>query len=189
MALEAIFRQLVKQIHQLHDALHALSVTVGDRPEDHGAALADDLDNTVLDLVGVLHQARKAALNARQAVMHPVDLDRSRRALTVCQSCFHSIEQQFAAKLVSYEKLKELARLGGVRGGEWLPWATSTMQAIEECRLPVEAVSLALVHCWQEIAERLGTTSISVQNSNIGQTFKADHIERVDVEEAVHEGT
>lgn len=172
MALEAIFRGLSKQLHRLHDALHALNVTVGDQPENDAAALADGLDNAVLDLIGVLHQARKAALNARQAVTHPVDLDRARRALTICQERFHHIEQEFSADLISYEKLTELARLGSERGGEWLPWASSTKQGIAQCRQPLEAVSLALARCWQELAERLGTMNISVQATNVGQQIK-----------------
>lgn len=185
MALEAIFRELSKQLHQLHDALHALSITVGDRPEDHGAALADDLDNTVLDLVGVLHQARKAALNARQAVTHPVDLDRTRRALTICQERFLHLEQDFAANLISYDKLRALARLGGERRGEWPHWAGITKERIEECRPPLEAVSLAIAACWQELAERVGMTSITVHATNIGQKISKEALESAEV---LHDG-
>ncbi len=185
MALEATFRELSKQFHHLHDALHALSVTVGDRPEDDGAALADDLDNTVLDLIGVLHQARKAALNARQAVTHPVDLDRARRALTICQDRFLHIEQEFAAKLISYDKLRALARLGGERGGEWLHWAGSAKEGIEQCRPALEAVSVAIAACWQEVAERVGMTSITVQATNIGQKIDKEALQSA---EELHEG-
>lgn len=181
MALEAIFRELSKQLHQLHDALHALSVTVGDRPEDHGAALADDLDNTVLDLVGVLYQARKAALNSRLAVTPPVDLDRTRRALTICQKRFLHLEQDFAAKLISYDKLRALARLGGERGGEWLHWAGSAKEGIEQCRPPLEAVRVAIAACWQEVAERVGMTSITVQATNIGQKIDKEALQSAEI--------
>ena len=185
MALEATFREIVKQLHKLHDALHSLNVTVGDQPESDGAALADALDNTVLDLIGVLHHARKAALNARQAVTHPVDLDRARRALTICQDRFLHIEQEFAANLISYEKLRELARLGGERGGEWLAWAGSTKQAIEQCRQPLAAVSVAIAACWQELAERVGMTSITGQATDIGQKIDKEALQSA---EMMHEG-
>jgi hypothetical protein len=62
-----------------------------------------------------------------------------------------------------------LARLGSERRRGWLPWANSVKQGIEDCRQPQEAVSLALAACWQELAERLGTISISMQATNVGQ--------------------
>ena len=128
---------------------------------------------------------RKAALNARQAVTHPVDLDRARRALTICQDRFLHMEQEFAANLISYEKLRELARLGGERGGEWLAWAGSTKQAIEQCRQPLAAVSVAIAACWQELAERVGMTSITVQATNIGQKIDKEALQSAEI---MHEG-
>ena len=70
MGLEGTFRELSGQIYNLLDSWEFLDVTVRDQPEDEGAALADALDGTVLDLIGLLLQARKAALSARQAVTH-----------------------------------------------------------------------------------------------------------------------
>ena len=171
MALEATFRDLSVCLHQLHDGLNELQVTLVDKPPRDEAALADGLESAVLDLMGTLHEARKASLNARRAVGHPVDLDRARRALTFCQERFHRIEQQFASDLVSYEKLKELARLGNERRA-WLPWASMVKQGIEQCRQPIELTSTALAACWQELAERLGTTNITMQATNVGQQIK-----------------
>lgn len=185
MALEAIFRQLVKQIQGLHEALHYLNLTVGDQPEDDGAMLADDLDEVVLNLIGVLHQARKAALNASKAVTHPVDLDRARRALTTCHERFHNIEQEFVGKVIAYDKLRALATLAGERRGEWPHWAGITKERIEECRPALEAVSLAIAACWQELAERVGMTSITVQATNIGQKIDKETLQSA---EALHDG-
>ena len=169
MALEATFRELQVSLHKLHDALNGLQVGFGDKPLNDGAALADGLENAALDAMGVLQEARKAALNARAAVGSPVDLDRAWRALTICQERFHSIEKQFSEDLLSYEKLRELERLGSKRGGEWLPWASSTKKGIDDCRQPLEEASLSLGRCWQEIAEHAGATSVSVRTTNIGQ--------------------
>jgi hypothetical protein len=168
VALEATFRDLSVCLHQLHDALNELQVTLGDKPIDDESAVADDIETKVLDAMGTLHEARKAALNARRAVGHPVDLDQARRALTLCQERFHRIQQQFASDLVSYEKLKELDRLGNERRA-WLPWSNTVRQGIEQCRQPLEQTSAALAACWQELAERLGTMSISMQATNVGQ--------------------
>jgi hypothetical protein len=164
VALEATFRDLSVCLHHLHDALNALQVTLGDKPPDDESALADGVESVVLDVMGTLHEARKAALNARKAVGHPLDLDRARRALTICQERFHRIEQQFAGDLVSYEKLKELARLGNARRA-WLPWSSTVKQGIEQCQTPREQTSAALAACWQELVEHSGTTSISVKNT------------------------
>ena len=183
MALEATFQELSVSLHRLDDALNALHLTVMDKPRE-GAALVDGLENSVLDLIGTLSDARKSALQARRAVGHPPDLDRARRALTVCQERFHRIEQQFAADLISYEKLRELARLGRVRRREWLAWANSTKQAIEQCREPMEQANKALSACWQELAERLGTMSISVKTSSVGQhiTLPKRKVEDLEIE-------
>jgi hypothetical protein len=42
-------------------------------------------------------------------------------------------------------------------------------QGIEQCREPLDLSTKALAGCWQEIAERVGSTSVSVQTTNIGQ--------------------
>jgi hypothetical protein len=181
VALEATFRDLSVCLHQLHDALNELQVTLGDKPIDDESAVADDIETKVLDAMGTLHEARKAALNARRAVGHPVDLDRARRALTLCQERFHRIEQQFASDLVSYEKLKELDRLGNERRA-WLPWSNTVKQGIEQCRQPLEQTSAALAACWQELAERLGTMSISMQSTNVGQQITVPRSRAADLE-------
>lgn len=182
MALEATFRELSVCLHRLHDGLNGLQLTLGDTPDDE-SALADSVETVVLDLMGTLHEARRAALNARKAVGHPLDLDQARRALTLCQECFHRMEQQFASDLVSYEKLKELARLGNDRRA-WLPWANTVKQGIEQCREPLEQTSTALAACWQELAERLGTMNISMQATNVGQqiTLSRSRVEDLEAE-------
>lgn len=166
MALEATFRNLSLSLDLLHDELNTLHVMVGDRPPDVELALFDGLENALLDLLGELHEARKSALNARRALGPRRDLDGTRRALTACQHRFHRVEQQFLCNLVSYEKLKELVRLGE-KGKEWRSWAESTRRCIEECRQPIEQTSKALAACWQELAERLGMVNLSV--NAIGQ--------------------
>jgi hypothetical protein len=185
VALEAIFRQLVKQIQGLHEALHYLNLALGDHPENDGAMLADDLDEVVLNLIGLVHEARRAALHASKAVTHPLNLDAARRALTTCHERFHHIEQEFVGKVIAYDKLRALAVLAGERRGEWPHWAGITKERIEECRAPLETVSKALAACWQELAERVGMTSITVQATNIGQKIDKEALQSA---EMLHEG-
>lgn len=165
MALEVTFRNLSVSVDMLHDALNTLHVMLGDKPVGPELAVIDGLENALLDTLGELHEARKAALDARKAVGPQTDLDHARRALTICQQKFHRIEQQFSS-LVSYEKLRELVRLGE-KGNEWRSWINSTRHDIEQCRQPMECTSKALADCWQELAERLGMVNLSVHT--IGQ--------------------
>jgi len=169
VALEATFRELTVRLHLLHDALNSLQVMLGDKPLTPGSALVDGVEGFLLDMMGVLHEARTAALNAQRGVAPPMDLDRARRALGTCQERILDIEKQFSNDLASYEKLWELVRLGNERGDEWLAWAGGMKQGIEECRQPLEDLSRTVARCWQEIAEHAGATSVSVRTTNIGQ--------------------
>jgi hypothetical protein len=176
--LEATFRELSTELRKLHDTLIAVRLTVvEDKPVRGEAALVDHLEDTVLDIMGLLDESLKASRSAQKAVGNVTDLNGARRALTVCQERFHGIEQQFAAELVSYEKLKDLTSLGIERRGEWLPWSNSVKAGIEQCRQPLDAASKALAACWQEIAERVGMTSVSVRTTNIGQKIITKHVD------------
>jgi hypothetical protein len=168
--LETTFRELFTELRKLQDTLVAVRLTVvEDKPVRGEAALVDYLEDSILDLMGLLDESLKAARAAQKAVGTVTDLNAARRALTICQERFHRLGQQFAIELVSYEKLKDLATLGTERRGEWLPWSTSVKEGIEQCRQPLEGADKALAACWQEIAERVGMTSVSVQATNIGQ--------------------
>jgi hypothetical protein len=179
MALEATFRTLTVQIRRLNDTLNAILLTVGDRPQNRGTALADGLENSILDLMGTLSGAQTAARTAEKAVGAVRDLDRARRALAKCQEYFHGAEQRFANELVSYESLRRLASLGSERGGEWKHWAASMKDAIEQGRQPLEEASQALAACWHELAEHSGTTSISIRSQNLGQKIVARSTQEV----------
>jgi hypothetical protein len=179
MGLETTFRGLSVSLHKLHDALNALHATTGDTPAKDESALAEGVENTALDLIGTLHEARKAAMQARRAVADPVDLNRARRALAVCQEQFHSLQQLFTAELVAYEKMKELARLGNERRA-WLPWASMVKIGIEQCHEPLEKTSRALAACWGELAERLGTVNISM--TTVGQQISVPKARTEDLE-------
>jgi hypothetical protein len=170
MAIEATFRELSGQLRKVQDTLVALRLTVvEDKPVRGDAALVDRFEDTILDLMGLLDESMKRSRAAQKAIESTTDLNRARRALTECQDRFHKIEQQFSSELICYEKLKDLAGLGNTRRGEWIPWASSVRQGIEQCREPLDAASVAMAACWQEIAERAGATSVSVQTTNIGQ--------------------
>jgi len=176
MALDATFRALIQSLQNLHESFDDLQGTVQFRPEDE-AALADGFENAVLDLIGSLHEARGSALHAHQAVGSPPDLDRARRSLTESQERFQGLEQHFGCELLAYHRLRELARLGRVRKGEWKPWARLVREGIESCRAPIELARKAYACCWQELADRAGMTSISVHTTGVGQRVEAIYVD------------
>jgi len=169
MALESTFRDLSASVGNLIEALETVRVMHGDKPQSE-AAIADGIENALLSILGLAHEANDAAGQAVTGVEYPADLDRARRALAMCQDRCHKIDQQFQMELISYDKLLELARVGSERGREWLTWSNEERQAIEDCRAPLQSLSLALSRCWQELTERLGMTNISV--SSIGQQIQ-----------------
>ena len=170
MPIEATFQRLFTELRKLQDTLVALRLTVvEDKPSRGEAALVDQLEDSILDLMGYLEESLEKARSAQKAVAGRADLNGARRALAVCNERFHGIERQFAAELVSYEKLSDLTTLGRERRGEWLPWSNSVKEGIEQCRDPLDESSKALAACWEEIAERVGMTSVTVQTTSIGQ--------------------
>jgi hypothetical protein len=170
MALEKTFRELTRQLRMLRDRLDELRVTVvEDRPQKDDAALVDGLEYAVEDVLGWLNEALENSEKAARAVVHPVDLEQARQSLSHCQELFHRVDQAFSSNLVSYECMKDLAAFAGERRGEWPSWVSSVKQGIEQCPPPLERSRKALAECWQEVAEKAGTTSISVRTTNIGQ--------------------
>ncbi len=166
MALEATFRQLTTCFHELYEFVKHLHISMEDKLDENGPAVALDLSDLTLKMMGFIHDAETSAVKAGHALRHPPDMDQARRRLTVCQDKFHLIEEEYAANLLSYNKLRELARVGG-RSKEWGVWAAHAKQDIEQCRELLEKTSKALAACWQELAERLGMLSISV--TTVGQ--------------------
>lgn len=180
MALEAAFGDLTAQLLNLREVLHELHLTVvEDKPLKGQVALVEKFADTVQDVRGQTEEALAAAADGQQAVGRPLDMDRARRALALVQERFNELSQRFSADLVSYEQIGQLKTLGQRRGGEWLAWVSSAKEGLDRCQPSLYAVNQALFVCWQEIAERVGMNSVSVQTTNIGQ-----HITTPEIKEA-----
>jgi hypothetical protein len=164
MTLEAVFQDLVVHCRTIYDALLGLRLTVvEDKPLAGDVVLVDAFGDAADELLGCLEEALTAATEGQQAVAYPAEVDRARRALTRCQECFNRLRRRFASDLMSYERIAELMSLGQERQGEWLAWAYSVKEALEQCQQLLNDIDHALFMCWQEIAERVGMASIAAQ--------------------------
>jgi response regulator RpfG family c-di-GMP phosphodiesterase len=174
MGLEKTIRTFSSELHRLQDRLQELRLTVvEDRPARNDAVIVDNLEYAVEDLLGWVKESLHSVKRAEQAVDHPVDMDQARQALTSCQERIQRMEKVFSENLVSYERMKDLSTFGSERRGEWPSWVTSVKQGIEHCKHPLDNARMRMAECWQEIAERVGMTSISVRTTNIGQKITA----------------
>lgn len=170
MALERAFRQLSEDFERLYEALDGLRLAVTeDQPRGDSVALLDLLGDASIDMLGWLREAQAAAEDARSSVADTPDLYRARRTLTACQENFNRVSERFDSDLVSYERLEELTSLGRERGREWRAWAEGVKRVLDGCRRPLHDANQSLFRCWQELTARVGASSVSVRNTNIGQ--------------------
>lgn len=170
MALEKTFRELTAHLQKTQEAFKEVQLTVvEDRPPDQDVVMVDHFEYAVDDVLGWLEGALKYAADAEQAVGVPLDLERARRSLGQCQEVFQKLQQRYGSDLISYGQLEALTNFGRKRRGEWQGWVESVKNGLDQCRHPIEEAGVLLARCWQELAERLGSTNVSVHATNIGQ--------------------
>jgi hypothetical protein len=174
VTLEKTFGHLDIQLSRLQEALEALGTTVEeDRPKRGDVVVVEHLADAVLALRGIVEESRSAAKEAMRVSPQRMDNQAARQSLTTCQERFHVFATQFYSDLVAYERVSDLASVGRERGRDWSKWADVVRQELEQCRTFVDEVRDALFLCWQELVERVDTTSVSVQNTTIGQQITA----------------
>lgn len=170
MAIEAVFLNLTRKFDAMREALQILALTaIEDRPSRGEVLLVERLGNLVEDLRGWAEEAREAAGQASDALAHPADLNLGRQALAEANKRFIRLEYRFFGEAVAPGTISELQRFGRQRGREWLSWTGGAVQALEACRSPLHELDEALLLAWQELGERLGSRSLTVQTTNIGQ--------------------
>jgi hypothetical protein len=172
MAIEAVFQHLVDRFEAARDAFQSLSLTViEDRPPRDEVLLVERLGNLIEDLRGWLVEGLAAAADARQAVGHPLDSYGARHALGVANERFVRLEHRFYEEAAAYDTLDALIRFGRQRGGEWLGWSGSVVTAMQGCGGPLRELDETVLRAWQELSERLDSSSLQVQTTSIGQQF------------------
>jgi hypothetical protein len=174
MAIEAAFMHLTTAFGALRDALESLGLTViEDRPPQDEVLLVERLGNLVEDLRGWAEEGCAAANEAQRASTHPPDLHRARRALGAANERLILVEHRFFGEAACHDMIDAMLRFARQRGREWPGWAKSVVQALEACRTPIRVLDEAFLQAWQEFAERLGSRSVSLQTTNIGQQISA----------------
>jgi len=174
VAIEAVFQQLATAFDAVREMLQNLGLTViEDRPPHGEILLVERLGNLVDDLRGWAEEGCVSVGTARRAATHPPDLQRVRQELATAQERFLLLKYRFFDEAVTHRTIDALLRFGHQRGREWLGWAKSVLLALEACRAPLRMLDEALLQAWQELAERLGSRSLSVHATNIGQQIAA----------------
>ncbi len=167
MTLEAVFKDLSKKWQTLHDQLVddlLWSVTETKPDEDH--TLANYYMDGTTDLIS---EVKRALGETKKVAEGQPNLAQASQVLMCCQECYHYLTKRLLAEFLSYQRIKKLMRFGKERGNGWRDWAAQMRNALDRCRQPLEDVNQSLFHCWQEVADRVGMTSVSVQASSVGQ--------------------
>lgn len=174
MAIEAAFERLVGTFSAAAETFQGLHLTVNeDRPPDGAVLMVERLGNLVEDLRGWLAEGHAAAIDARQAADYPLNGHRARQALGIANERFIRLETLFFNEAVSHRMIDSLERFGRQRGGEWFGWCGSVAMALQGCREPLSALGEAILCAWQELSERLGTMSLQIHNTSVGQIAPA----------------
>lgn len=169
MPIQATFNALSGNFNELREAVARLRLTaVEDRPPHNQVLLVERLGDAIDDVLGLVEEGTAAAVAALSAV-DPLDGHRVRQALARANDCFLRVEYKLLFEIMCAEQIEKLTGFGRQRGGEWLVWTGSVIQALEHCRDPLREADEALLLAWQELSERLGAGSVSLQIINIGQ--------------------
>jgi len=169
MTIEATFNGLISRFSTLREAIEGLRLTVvEDRPSGDDVLLFERMSNLIDDLNGWLEEGRAGALRAFKAVTHPLNGQHAIQALAATHERLLQLEYHFFLKLTAYSLLDDLTRLSKSRGREWRAWNASVTDALDETSHRINELDRALLAAWQELAERIGTSGLSVQTTNIG---------------------
>jgi hypothetical protein len=179
VAIEATFAELQQQLRALQEALEALGTTVDeDRPKQDDVIVATRLSDDLLAARGLLEDTLAAADDACHAASYPLNAERARRALIVCQQHFQRFAHVFAFELAGHIRFDDLASVARERGRGWAEWVSVVSQALEQGAASVEEITDTLFRCWERLAARLATGTVSIQNTTIGQVSAARLRER-----------
>ena len=186
MALQGSFNELVEKFQRLVEVTSDLRVnTVEDQPHGDRPLFVDWLADTVVHFESLAEEGLSAANKAAISAGYPLDMERLREQQIVAQRVFNDLSRIFSSELLARPGLSELRRIGSERSIEWESWTEAFIQSVARCEQPIFEASEALFRCWQEMVERIGMNSISVQTKAVGQEITVPSSELEEVIERV----
>ncbi len=178
MTIEATFNSLLGNFGALRESLQNLRLTVvEDRPLREGVVIVDRMGDAIDDLSGWLEEGSEGARQAAKAANYPFDGPRAIQGLRDASTRFVRIREKFFFGLASYPQVADLIRLGKSRGREWRAWSGSVKEALDQTGRAISELDQVLLGAWQELAERVSASSVSVRTTNIGQQISTANAE------------
>jgi hypothetical protein len=169
MAMRESYNTLASAVAHLDDALTGLRFTVVEDEPSPSHALVTAFGDAVEDLSGWLREAAPSVVAGARAASDQSDLQAVWRGLEAGQEAANRMGQRLSEDLLAYDVVDQLSRLGRERGREWASWASTVRQGLDDVQGRLHLVNAALLECWKELAERNGSTWVSVRATNIGQ--------------------
>jgi hypothetical protein len=181
MPLDRTFQDLCDRLRALETGLEEMSSAVLHSKPAEGKAkagpnkehyLADLLWEMVAEMQGRQKEASVAAAEAKRAVDPPLNLDRAWRMLKESHQAMNLVVRMYSSDMASYERVDDLMKLRAEHP-EWAGWVEAQLLHLQRVGKQISDASEAFLPGWQEIAERVGMTSVTVQSTSIGQQISA----------------
>ncbi|MGH8906826.1 MAG: hypothetical protein ACRD0K_10005 [Egibacteraceae bacterium] len=142
-------------LHRLRDAALGLRLLVcEDLPDGVAPQPVRALCNGVEDVFGMLSDAIERAAATVRAAEPAGDPRQIRQALAACHRCLLDLSRRWTDEVSAHHRLTQLETAARERGARWRAWARSVTEAVDGCHAPLWDVHIALLGCWEELAER-----------------------------------
>ncbi|MDQ3654925.1 MAG: hypothetical protein M3457_07595 [Chloroflexota bacterium] len=173
MTLGATFADLEQAAARLDQVFgNFLWAVVQAKPESgSGPAVVDHWEAAAQDTAGLAREICEAAREGRLAANGRFDPALAQRALVGCQANFDPLWLRYCADLLAFERRQALADVLR-QGGTWGRWTEGVIDALDQCLPALYDLNLALTRCWEELVDRKGLISVSVQATATGQDIR-----------------
>ena len=101
------------------------------------------------------------------------DLHQAQAALIDVNRYLEDAVDRFRNEVTGPASRQVLAQMAGDLGGEWPQWLAQINSIIATIRDKSLETWRALCQCWEELADKLSSSAVSVQTTNIGQQITA----------------
>lgn len=128
----------------------------------YGHALADQHQAVADDMLGLAKEARAAIGALLGTLGGQFDLVGARRALATAQDCLNGLWSRLFTGFYSGEMLRARTAMPREKP-TWAAWARGVEDALGRCPPPLQAANEALARCWEDLVDRAGLLSVSVQ--------------------------